>query len=211
MTRASGWGTAPTPSAAICAATPAPSADRELPPGTYPVECSGQSSPRYDIDYRPATLTVDAVTQEIRFESEPPTPGRVGEAYDVDASGGASGEPVVFSTDPDSPWCTVSEDGRVEFTATIDLPFSGECAVHADQAGRAFFPPAERVTQIIGVEKVAPRVQEYWGSSTRVTAGSYRTLHVDASGSPDVRYQWYSSVDDRTFTPSRSRSRPRTG
>ncbi|SMH43469.1 hypothetical protein SAMN06295885_2196 [Rathayibacter oskolensis] len=178
-----------------------PSADPELPPGTYPVECSGQSSPRYEIDYRPASLTVEAVTQEIRFESDPPAPGRVGEAYDVYASGGASGEPVVFSTDPGSLWCTVSEDGRVEFTATIDLPFAGECVVHADQAGRAFFPPAERETQIISVEKVAPRVQEYWGGSTYVTAGSYRTLHVDASGSPDVRYQWYSSVDNWTFTP----------
>ncbi|KQQ03505.1 MULTISPECIES: MBG domain-containing protein [unclassified Rathayibacter] len=177
-----------------------PPADRELPPGAYPVECSGQSSPRYDIGYRAATLTVDAVTQEIRFESDPPTPGRVGEAYDVDASGGASGEPVVFSTDPVSPWCTVSEDGRVEFTATIDLPFAGECVVHADQAGRAFFPPAERESQIISVEKVSPRVEVNWGGTTTVTAGSYRTLNVTASGTPDVRYQWYSSTDNRTFT-----------
>ncbi|UFS61220.1 Ig-like domain repeat protein [Subtercola endophyticus] len=172
----------------------------DLPAGRYAITCTGQSSPHYDIDYRPGTLVVAAAAQVITFTSDAPDLAHVGDVYSAEATGGASGQPVVFQADASSAsWCTVAPDGLVSFASDVSTPFAGTCTVYADQAGSGLYPPAERVSQTIAVEKYAPAVDSF-GGRLSIESGEQRTLRVTASGNPEVRYQWYSSRDDVTYT-----------
>lgn len=75
-----------------------------------------------------------AMPQSITFTSTPPSPALVGGSYDIAATGGESGEPVVFSIDPSvAEMCSVT-DSSVRFLSV------GTCVVHANQAGnRGYF------------------------------------------------------------------------
>ena len=68
-----------------------------------------------------------AAAQTITFTSSPPSPATVGSSYTVSATGGGSGNPVLFSSKTPAT-CTVSNK-MVKFVA------NGACAVAADQAG----------------------------------------------------------------------------
>ena len=61
------------------------------------------------------------IAQTITFTSTPPTPGRPGIAYTVTATGGHSGNPVVFSLPgPSAGVCSLRGDGF-----TVDLIGAG--------------------------------------------------------------------------------------
>jgi hypothetical protein len=171
-------------------------------PGRYPISCSGLSSPNYTISYRSGTLTVAAASQRIEFTTDPPAPGLVGQqGYLVQADGGASGQPVVFSATPQSaPWCTVSPEGDVQFVSDRSTPFAGTCTVNADQAGGGIYPPAPRAQQVIAVQKVAPQPGPQH-PDVRLQAGKLYTMSAGVTDDAGARYQWYSSVDGQTFTP----------
>jgi hypothetical protein len=85
--------------------------------------------------------------QAIVFTSPAPSDAVVGSHYVAKATGGGSGNPVVFSRGANSGdgVCTVASDGTVQFT----LP--GTCVVAADQAGNASYQAAERQTQAIQI------------------------------------------------------------
>jgi hypothetical protein len=76
------------------------------------------------------TLTAGPLPQTITFTSRPPSPAVYGGSYTPAATGGASGNPVTFSTDPASAGCTLS-GGTVLFTA------AGTCIIDASQAGNS--------------------------------------------------------------------------
>ncbi len=86
--------------------------------------------------------------QAIAFTSNVPVPAVLGASYTVTATGGGSGNPVVFtSLTPTT--CTVgsSSDG----VGTVTLRAVGTCTIAADQAGSAGWLPAPRVTQSVAV------------------------------------------------------------
>jgi hypothetical protein len=91
----------------------------------------------------------DGTTQTITFTSNPPSPAIVGSSYNVSATGGASGNPVVFSRDAATTSGTCSVSGSlVSFT---DI---GTCAIDANQAGTGPFAAAPTVTQTFTISNV---------------------------------------------------------
>ncbi len=82
-------------------------------------------------------------TQGITFTSTPPNPAVVGGTYTPTASGGASGNPVIFSIDPSAKGsCSISG-------ATVTFVAVGTCVIDANQAGNAGYEAATQVQQSI--------------------------------------------------------------
>jgi hypothetical protein len=83
--------------------------------------------------------------QVIAFDSTPPNPGIVGEAYVVSATGGGSSNPVTFTIDgSSSSVCTIATD-------TVSFIGAGTCTINADQAGDGTFDPAPTTPQNVTV------------------------------------------------------------
>jgi hypothetical protein len=83
--------------------------------------------------------------QAISFTSTPPTSPSAGSMYSVTATGGGSGNTVIFSLDPASKGvCSVS-GSTVTFTGT------GTCTIDANQAGNRLFLPAPQMQQSVTV------------------------------------------------------------
>jgi hypothetical protein len=107
-----------------------------------------------DPDYNPApevtrTISVNPGEQVIHFTSIPPANPRVGGSYQVSASGGASGNPVIFTIAPGSDSsCTLGKDGK-----TVSFIKAGNCTIRADQAGNANYESASQVSQSVTIEK----------------------------------------------------------
>ncbi|WP_421915353.1 putative Ig domain-containing protein [Mesorhizobium sp.] len=94
------------------------------------------------------SLKVDSIGQTITFTSTPPSPVHVHSPdYLVSATGGASGEPVLFSIDASSGVGVCSISGStVSF-----LSAAGSCVVNANQAGNAQYAAAQQAQQTITV------------------------------------------------------------
>ena len=90
------------------------------------------------------TITVNGIPQSISFTA--PSPGTAGGSATLSATGGGSGNPVVFSVDPASGpgVCTVSG-------ATVSYTGAGNCVVDANQAGTGTYAAAPQVQQTITV------------------------------------------------------------
>ncbi len=81
--------------------------------------------------------------QVITFTSSAPSSAALGSSYVANATGGASGNPVTYtSLTPDN--CSVS-GASFTFTAI------GTCTIAADQAGNAAYLPAPQATQSVAV------------------------------------------------------------
>ena len=87
-------------------------------------------------------------SQSITLTSTPPATALVGDSYTVVATGGASGNPVLFSVDGSFPSgvCDVSATGTVRFLSV------GRCVLDLDQAGNASYYPSHRT---LGLDVVA--------------------------------------------------------
>ena len=119
-----------------------------------------------------------AVSQMIQFTSNPPSPAVQGATYAVSATGGGSGNPILFSTStPDV--CSVTG-------AEVSLRRSGTCTVTADQAGGPGYLPAPQATQtfIVLADQTPPSV------GARIVG----TLGQNGWYVSDVTVTW--SVDD---------------
>lgn len=88
----------------------------------------------------------NANPQIITFTNTPPASPTVGATYTVTATGGGSGNPVLFSVDPSSTsGCTVnSSTGLV----TLSAP-AGSCVIDANQAGSSNYASAAQVKQSV--------------------------------------------------------------
>ncbi|WP_182342614.1 IPTL-CTERM sorting domain-containing protein [Comamonas koreensis] len=83
--------------------------------------------------------------QEINFTSTAPSPAIVGATYEVAATGGASGEPVVLAIDASaSAVCSIAGN-------TVSLLAEGTCVINADQAGNATYEAAPQAQQSFSV------------------------------------------------------------
>jgi hypothetical protein len=98
-------------------------------------------------------VAVSKVDQTITFTSDVPVDARVGEDYEVSATGGGSGNPVTFTIDAASAdVCTVVDDG--DSTGTVSFTGAGDCTILADQAGNDMYAAAPQAQQGVTVAKV---------------------------------------------------------
>ncbi len=99
----------------------------------------------------PATLTVTPIPQTITFTA--PAPGTAGGTATLVATGGASGNPVVFTVDPTSGAgvCTVSG-------TTVQYLVAGTCVIDANQAAGGNYAAAPVVTRSVAVSKTAQTI-----------------------------------------------------
>jgi hypothetical protein len=96
------------------------------------------------------SITVTQGTQSITFAA--PAPGTVGGTAILTASGGASGNPVVFTVDPLSGAgvCSVSGTNGT----TVSYAAIGTCLLDANQAGSSNYLAAPQVLQSVAVSAV---------------------------------------------------------
>jgi multisubunit Na+/H+ antiporter MnhE subunit len=156
-----------------------------FPVGTTPVTCTAQ-------DYRGNTVTksfnvtvssaATLTPQAITFTTAAPTGATVGGTYTVAATGGGSGNPVVFTIDSAASTagaCTIA-------TATVTFTGPGTCVIDANQAGNSTYSTAPMVQQTITVAAAAKATQTISFTSTAPTApvfgGSY-TVTATGGGS----------------------------
>jgi len=119
---------------------------------------------------------VDVQGQTIQFTSTAPTNAVVGGAYDVTATGGGSGQPVVFGVGAGTTnaACTVTSAGHVSFA------HAGDCFVTANQAGSGSYTAAPQVSQEIAVGKAAQTIT--FTSTAPATGTIGGTYDVTATG-----------------------------
>jgi hypothetical protein len=122
------------------------------------------------------SIVVTQEPQTITFTSYPSGPTADGVAYDVTATGGASGNPVTFSSTTPAV-CNVSGDS-VSFLAP------GSCTIEADQAGTDGYLPATAVQSFFVAPAQAPQTVTITSSPTYPeVGGSYLPTAVGgASG-----------------------------
>jgi hypothetical protein len=122
------------------------------------------------------TLTIQPAAQTISFTSTPPAPALVGGSYPVSATGGASGNQVVFSS------LTPAVCGVTG--STVGLDAAGTCTVAADQAGSTNYAAAPQATQTFMVAATAQSAIQLESTSTAMTnaprGDASRTLSIPA-------------------------------
>ncbi len=125
------------------------------------------------------TVDVSLTAQAITFTSTPPDPAFAGTGYAPSATGGASGNPVTFSSVTPS---TCSTNGP-----TVSLLASGDCTVAANQAASAGYAAAPQVTQSFSIVQQSQSITfDPLPASSAV--GTVLTLNAigGASGNPVV-------------------------
>jgi hypothetical protein len=125
--------------------------------------------------------------QTITLTSTTPTNATVGGSYTVSATGGASGDAVVFAT-TSTGVCTVGTS--TANSATVTFTGAGACVVKADQAGNTVYGAAPEATQSVTVAQPAvvalgSQTITFSGAATGTYGGS-ATLSAagGASGNP---------------------------
>jgi hypothetical protein len=122
------------------------------------------------------TITVNAIPQSISFTA--PASGTAGGSATLSATGGGSGNPVVFSADPASgKVCTVSG-------TTVTYIVAGRCVIDANQAGTGTYAAAPQVQRTITVSsrQKLPQSISFTAPATG-TAGGSATLSATGGGS----------------------------
>jgi uncharacterized repeat protein (TIGR01451 family) len=122
--------------------------------------------------------TVIPVPQAISFT--PPTLGVVGQSATLSATGGGSGNPVVFSVDAASGAGVCSATGTDG--AVLDYTQAGTCVIDASQAGNASYAAAPTLTASIVVDQVPAFTVD--SPPPTATAGQPYTYTFVASGVP---------------------------
>lgn len=144
------------------------------------------------------TQAVNQASQTITFTSAPPPSPAVTDTYIVAATGGASGNPVTYSIDPNSTIgaCTIS-GYIVSFTGT------GNCIIDGNQAGNATYAAAPQATQTIVIGKSSSFVSLFtvinpstYGQSVTFTAQIL--YYSDHGPQPAARTQTTSAIQANT-------------
>ncbi|MEO7138447.1 MAG: beta-propeller fold lactonase family protein [Gemmatimonadales bacterium] len=133
------------------------------------------------------------VPQAITFTSTPPSPARVGTSYTVAATGGGSGNPVVFTT-PNAP-CSVN-GSLVRFLAV------GTCTITANQAGNASYGAAPAANQAFEVAKGDQTITITTSPPDPAYVGN--TYSVAATGGGSGNAVVFTTADPATCTVSGS-------
>ena len=119
--------------------------------------------------------------QVITFSSTPPSNATVGGTYTVSATGGGSGNPIVFSIDAlsNAGACSVNN-------ATVSLNAVGTCDIDANQAAGGLYSVAPKVQQSFGVvsgpSPLLPSVRVVGSHLVNAKGTTIRLLGVDRPG-----------------------------
>ncbi len=136
------------------------------------------------------TITVNAIPQSISFTA--PASGTVGGSAYLSATGGGSGNPVMFSV-VSSGVCTLSG-------TTVTYTAAGSCAIDANQAGNASYADAPQVQRTITVRKIPQSVSFKAPASGTVRGSANLSATGGGSGNPVV----FSAGSPRVCTVSGS-------
>jgi len=124
-------------------------------------------------------ITVNGMAQSISFAA--PASGTALSSATLSATGGGSGNPVVFSVDPStgSRVCRVSG-------ATVTYTGGGICVIDANQAGNPEYAAAPQVQRAIKVSKLAQAILFFAPPSGRIDSSTSLSAIGGASGNPVV-------------------------
>ena len=130
------------------------------------------------------TVTTLLAPQTISFTSTPPANPAAGGSYALSATGGASGNTVIFSVDSSTTnnACSLGGDG-----VTVSFLHSGSCVIDANQAGDADYAAATEAQQTIAVG-LAPQTISFTSTnpSPVVIGATYTPTAAATSGLPVV-------------------------
>ena len=155
--------------------------------GSCVIDANQAGNGRYaDAPQVQRTITVNGILQSISFTA--PASGRVRDSAALSATGGGSGNPVVFSGG--SGVCTVSG-------TTVTYTAAGSCVIDANQAGNGRYADAPQVQRTITVSKIpqsisftAPPPGALWSSAalsaTGGGSGNPVVFSVDPASGPRV-------------------------
>jgi hypothetical protein len=125
-----------------------------------------------DVSYNPATtvnrtLTVNKAIQNILFTDFPNTIN-YGDAYMIlTATGGASGNPVIFSSsNPNVATCT-GTNGSI-----LTLVNAGSCIIYANQAGNSSYFAATKVSNALTIHSTLPKLSTNEVSAVAATTAT---------------------------------------
>ena len=119
--------------------------------GTCVIDANQAGNADYDAAaQQQQSFTVGKAPQTIAFTSTPPSPAVFGGTYTPTATGGASGNPVVFSIDSSS-----AAGACWILNGTVAFIGPGTCVIDADQAGNANYAaaPTKQQSFTIGFTK----------------------------------------------------------
>jgi sugar lactone lactonase YvrE len=148
--------------------------------GSYPITVSTGTlaAANYSFLYANGTLTIGQVSQAITFTTKAPPTAAYNASFPVAATGGASGNPVTFTS---SGACSVTA-GTTPGTATYTMTGStGACSVIANQASSADYSAAPTVTEIVNTSGPLVTVSPSKISFGSVTLGSITTENITVS------------------------------
>ncbi|MFL6020891.1 MAG: Ig-like domain repeat protein, partial [Gaiellaceae bacterium] len=117
--------------------------------------CSVKYDQAGDANYNAASQVTETVSatkagQAIAFTSTAPSNAVFGDVYQPTATGGASGNPVIFGA---SGACSYNGG-----TGTVSMISAGTCTVTADQLGNANYNAAPQASQVFSVAKASQTI-----------------------------------------------------
>ena len=145
-------------------------------PGGYPttVTTGSLAAANYSFLYVPGMLTILPASQAITFTINAPSSAAYNTSFAVAATGGASGNPVTFTS---SGACSIT--GTATGTATYKMTNStGTCSVIANQAASTNYSAAPTVTQTVNGNGPLVTVSPSNISFGTVTLGSITTKNI---------------------------------
>ncbi|WP_336911375.1 choice-of-anchor D domain-containing protein, partial [Aestuariivirga sp.] len=132
------------------------------------------------------TFVVGKGSQTINFTSGAPSAVVDGSTYTPTATGGASGNPVVFSVDASSSSVCSMSAGVVSFVAV------GSCVINASHAGNDNYNSASQAQQTLTVGKGSQTIT--WNQTLSGSVGGSMTLTAVASSNLMILYTATASI-----------------
>lgn len=155
----------------------------------HPGSCVIDANQTGNSDYAAAPqqqqhVTVLPAPQQIMF-SAPPSPAVVGGSFVVAATGGESGNPIVFSIGSGSAdsQCSLGSDGR-----TVSFGHAGTCVIDASQAGNNDYLAASASESLVISGSNPPAIPIGRASSGRVYWADFRTGAIRVEGRDGSAY-----------------------
>jgi hypothetical protein len=153
------------------------------------------------VDSGTATGVTLVTAQAVVFTSTPPSPAMQGGTYVPMATGGGSGNPVVFSVDAASaPGSCALTGGTIRFTG------AGSCVIDANQAGNSQYQAAPEAQQTIPVTQGTAGATGGTSGGAGATGGTGgatgATGGTGGGGSPSVSAQQILVLLVTEITPS---------
>ena len=161
---------------------------------TYPITCTigTLASSKYTFSFVAGVLTINKASQTITgFAPSSPLTYSSGGTFTLSATGGASGNPVIFGSTTASV-CTVSG-------STANIVSAGTCSLTADQAGNGNYEAASQVIANVVINKASQTI--IFGALAAKTFGD-ADFTVSATGGPSGNPVTFSSQTTPVCTVS---------